>query len=68
MLSVWMKPPASADALRKNPLGLYVDAIDWAREVEPQEGGGSTVPGGSPPEPRPAAQYSIATRFRRNGQ
>lgn len=27
--------PTSADALRKNPLGIYVDAIDWSRELEP---------------------------------
>jgi len=27
--------PASADTLRKNPLGIYVDAIDWSRELEP---------------------------------
>jgi type IV secretion system protein VirB5 len=40
ILSVVIKPPASADALRRNPLGLYVDAIDWSRELEP----GQTAP------------------------
>lgn len=35
ILTVVLKPPETADILRKNPLGLYVDAIDWAREVEP---------------------------------
>lgn len=35
ILTVVMAPPSSADALRKNPLGLYVDAIDWSRELEP---------------------------------
>ncbi|MFS0771229.1 conjugal transfer protein TrbF [Sphingomonas sp. 1P08PE] len=35
ILSVVMKPPNSAETLRKNPLGLYVDAIDWSRELEP---------------------------------
>jgi len=35
ILTVTLKPPANADTLRKNPLGLYVDAIDWSREVEP---------------------------------
>ena len=30
-----IKPPTIADTLRKNPLGLYVDAIDWSRELEP---------------------------------
>lgn len=35
ILTVKVKPPASAEVLRKNPLGLYVDAIDWSREIEP---------------------------------
>ena len=34
ILTVSVKPPKSADTLRKNPLGLYVDAIDWSRELE----------------------------------
>ena len=34
ILGVKVKPPASADTLRKNPLGLYVDAIDWSREID----------------------------------
>jgi type IV secretion system protein VirB5 len=33
-VTVKVKPPRSADVLRKNPLGLYVDAIDWSRELE----------------------------------
>ncbi|CUS43733.1 MAG: conjugal transfer protein TrbF [Pseudomonadota bacterium] len=39
ILTVKLKPPVSAETLRKNPLGLYVDAIDWSRELEP-----STLP------------------------
>lgn len=35
ILTIKLKPPASAEVLRKNPLGLYVDAIDWSREIEP---------------------------------
>jgi type IV secretion system protein VirB5 len=35
ILTIVDKPPSTADALRKNPLGLYVDAIDWSRELEP---------------------------------
>ena len=31
ILTVVMAPPSSADTLRKNPLGIYVDAIDWSR-------------------------------------
>lgn len=46
ILGVALRPPASAEALRKNPLGLYVDAIDWARELD-------TAPVTSPPEVGP---------------
>jgi len=45
MLTVTMRPPKTADALRKNPLGLFVNAIDWARELE-----------GQPAPARPQAQ------------
>ncbi len=34
VLGVKLVPPRSAETLRKNPLGLYVDAIDWSREFE----------------------------------
>jgi type IV secretory pathway TrbF-like protein len=34
ILTVSVKPPKNADTLRKNPLGLYVDAIDWSRELD----------------------------------
>ena len=47
MLTVKVKPPRSADVLRKNPLGLYVDAIDWSRELE--------TPQDRPPSPQPSA-------------
>jgi len=36
MLTVVMQPPKTADTLRKNPLGLFVNAIDWARELDGQ--------------------------------
>jgi type IV secretion system protein VirB5 len=35
IFAVVHRPPANADVLRRNPLGLYVDAIDWSREFEP---------------------------------
>lgn len=38
ILSVVTRPPSSADTLRKNPLGLYVDAIDWSQELDPEPG------------------------------
>ena len=34
ILSVSLKAPSSAEALRRNPLGLYVEAIDWSRELD----------------------------------
>jgi type IV secretion system protein VirB5 len=46
ILSVVVQPPSSADVLRKNPLGLYVDGIDWSRELD--------VAAPSPPLPEPA--------------
>ena len=48
ILTVQVKPPKNADTLRKNPLGIYVDAIDWSRELD--------TPGTVPtPQPRPAS-------------
>lgn len=47
MLGVKLRPPRSAETLRKNPLGLYVDAIDWSREFEtaaPAPGSASAMP------------------------
>ena len=32
-----VKTPRTAEVLRKNPLGLYVEAIDWSREYEAAE-------------------------------
>ena len=34
IITVVVKTPSSADVLRRNPLGVYVDAIDWSRELE----------------------------------
>lgn len=34
IVTVLLKPPRDAETLRRNPLGLYVDAIDWSRELE----------------------------------
>jgi len=43
ILTLVMAPPSSADELRKNPLGIYVDAIDWSRELEPAGGTATTA-------------------------
>ena len=45
ILTLVTAPPGNADELRKNPLGIYVDAIDWSRELEPA---GSIQPAPSP--------------------
>jgi type IV secretion system protein VirB5 len=55
ILTVVMAPPKSADTLRKNPLGLYVDAIDWSRELEPAAAPSSVA---SPPDPNGTAPAS----------
>jgi type IV secretion system protein VirB5 len=74
ILSVVMRPPASAETLRRNPLGLHVDAIDWSQELDtaPPETAAaspsplpSNLPPGSPLDPPPAApavQPSPSTR------
>jgi len=56
MVTVEVKPPRDAETLRKNPLGLYVDAIDWSRELE-------TAPAAPPaaPPPVPAAPLPAPT-------
>ncbi|WP_375395997.1 conjugal transfer protein TrbF [uncultured Sphingomonas sp.] len=33
ILTVVLQPPHDAEALRKNPLGIYVHAINWSREL-----------------------------------
>lgn len=33
ILSTVVQPPHNADALRKNPLGLFINAINWSKEL-----------------------------------
>lgn len=33
ILSVVLQPPRTADSLLKNPLGVYVDALNWSKEL-----------------------------------
>lgn len=47
ILAVTTRTPRSAETLRRNPLGIYIDAIDWSRELGPGEGS-------SPARPAPA--------------
>ena len=71
ILSVVTRQPKSVDELRKNPLGLYVDGIDWTKELEPSAAGSAAaVPDEPTPtlreEQRPAA--SPAHILERNAQ
>jgi type IV secretion system protein VirB5 len=50
ILTVVRKTPSSADTLRKNPLGVYVDAIDWSRELDPMTSS-QPLPSASPAQP-----------------
>lgn len=34
ILTIVQQSPRDSETLRKNPLGIYVDAIDWSRELE----------------------------------
>ena len=34
ILTIATKAPTNVDVLRRNPLGIYVDAIDWSRELD----------------------------------
>jgi type IV secretion system protein TrbF len=72
ILTVEVRPPASADELRRNPLGLRIAAIDWSRELDPSEAagtassqrpsGGSSIPAG----PGPAGFPSFQAASQRN--
>ena len=55
ILSVRVRQPKSADELRKNPLGLKVDGIDWSRELDPAEPAGAAPSAPPGPAPLPAA-------------
>jgi type IV secretion system protein VirB5 len=68
ILTTVTRPPKTADVLRQNPLGIYVDAIDWSRELEtpsvparPAPATPAAVPLGSPLEPAPDAEPSTSS-------
>lgn len=37
ILTIVVRQPSSVEVLRKNPLGIYVHALDWSRELNPGE-------------------------------
>ncbi|MNI22121.1 VirB8 protein [compost metagenome] len=52
ILTTVFRAPKTADALRKNPLGLFVNAIDWSRELDTTATTQSPV--GAAPFPNPS--------------
>lgn len=65
IITIVTRPPASAEVLRRNPLGIYVDAIDWSRELEtappvvrPAPASPPNLPLGSPLDPSLGASPS----------
>lgn len=54
ILSILVRPASSAETLRKNPLGLLVDAIDWSRELDvPSPPPGQAARGAAAPASAP---------------
>lgn len=51
ILTIVLKPPNDADTLRRNPLGVYVDAVNWSRELDPP----------TPPKPSPMPTSALPT-------
>jgi type IV secretory pathway TrbF-like protein len=49
ILTILVKPPRSVEVLRVNPLGLYVDALDWNRELSVTPPNASAQPHVAPP-------------------
>ncbi len=56
ILTTVFRAPKTADALRKNPLGLFVNAIDWSRELDTTAATQSPV--GAAPFPNPSIAAS----------
>lgn len=50
ILGVVVRPPTTTETLRKNPLGLYVDAIDWTRELDTSAPAPPRLPESAVPE------------------
>lgn len=61
ILTVLLEAPSSTDRLRKNPLGLYVDAVDWSRELEPGVSTPSTSQQGRIPIIPPAPNLPLGS-------
>lgn len=60
MLTVVIRPPKTTDALRMNPLGLYVNVVDWARELDGQHASPDQQRQRPHGQPAPAAPVSAS--------
>lgn len=49
ILTVEVRPPTSADAIHKNPLGLFVVGIDWSKELESESSKATARQAATPP-------------------
>ncbi|UAK25444.1 conjugal transfer protein TrbF [Sphingomonas nostoxanthinifaciens] len=61
IVTVVLKGPVTADTLRKNPLGLYVDGIDWMRELEPAATASASQQAPAKPVAAPAADIPLGS-------
>jgi type IV secretion system protein TrbF len=69
ILTTVSKVPESAETLRKNPLGIYVDAIDWSREFDGGETRGAPATAlAGPIRPADAVVASPSTNSRQEIQ
>lgn len=60
ILTVVARQPNNAESLRRNPLGLFVDAIDWSKELEPSTAGSLAPPRKLAIIPPPARAADLA--------
>lgn len=58
ILTVVTRPPKSAEVLRKNPLGIYVDAVDWSRELDTPAPQPARIPA---PAPQPSSNLPLGS-------
>lgn len=61
ILGIRTRTPRSADELRRNPLGIYIDAIDWSRKLEPEV---QSPPAAMPASPASGANTEIPSESR----
>ncbi|WP_324698939.1 conjugal transfer protein TrbF [Novosphingobium sp. RL4] len=61
ILTIVQQPLRDSETLRKNPLGIYVDAIDWSRELDVPAPAAAGSPSPSNPSASPVREEPGAT-------